>query len=147
MTAPDTDGCVFCRIVGKSAPASIVYEDATSVAFMDINPINEGHLLVIPKQHRVTLDDCEEEIARHLMAVVKRLNHSVSKAVRCDGVLNEIMNGEAAGQEIFHLHVHVVPRFRDDGFGWRFPAGYRQRVTPRPTLDAVAARIIASVPG
>ncbi|MEA3209959.1 MAG: asparaginyl-tRNA synthetase [Chthoniobacter sp.] len=142
-STPDPGKCTFCQIVGKTAPVSIVHEDAVSLAFMDINPITRGHVVVIPKQHFVTLEDCDENVARHLMAVVKRLNRTVSKAVQCEGVLNEIMNGEAAGQEIFHLHLHVIPRFRNDGFGWHFPAGYRQRVTARHLLDEVAAQICA----
>lgn len=133
--------CIFCEIVARKAVASVVFEDELSLAFMDINPINKGHVLLIPKQHFETIDDCEESVARHLMSRLKELNKAVSEASKCEGVLNEIMNGEAAGQEIFHLHIHIVPRFRNDGFGWRFPEGYRQHITPRESLDIVAAQI------
>jgi histidine triad (HIT) family protein len=111
------------------------------MAFMDIFPINTGHVLVIPKRHIVTLDDCDETVARHLISTLRIVNRAVQAATDCGGILNEIMNGEAAGQEIFHLHIHVVPRNTDDGFGWRFPKGYREHVPSRQLLDHVAGKI------
>ena len=133
--------CIFCKIVKNESPASIIYKDDISLAFLDIYPITEGHTLLIPRKHFVTLDDCDEETAKHLMMVMKKLNGVICKAVKCEGVLNEIMNGEAAGQEIFHLHLHIVPRYKDDGFGWFYPKGYREEEKSREKLDEVAARI------
>ncbi len=135
--------CIFCDIVNKKVPASVVYEDEKSMAFLDIYPITKGHTLVIPKKHFITLDDCDEEAAKHLISVVKKLNPTICKSVKCEGILNEVMNGEAAGQEIFHLHFHIVPRYKDDGFGWIYPKdyGYREKSTERDILDGVAERI------
>ena len=133
--------CIFCKIVDKELPASVVYEDDKSLAFLDIYPVTEGHTLVIPKKHYETLTDCEEEIAKHLITVIKKLNGVVCRAVRCEGILNEAMNGEAAGQEVFHLHFHIIPRCKDDGFGWFYPKGYREKIEPRETLDEIAERI------
>lgn len=132
--------CTFCKIINKEIQSSIVYEDDIAIAFMDIQPVNEGHTLVVPKKHYETLEDCDEETAKHLMAVTKKLNTSVSKAVKCEGVLNLIANGEAAGQEIFHLHIHIVPRFKNDGFGLKFSYEY---FIPkeRKTLDETAEKI------
>ena len=135
------ENCIFCEIVKRSAPASVVYDDEICLAFMDINPINAGHVLVIPKAHFVTLEDCDGVVAKHLMLAMKMLNKAVQTATRCEGILNEIMNGEAAGQEIFHLHIHVVPRNRGDGFGWHFPKGYRENVTPQELLYEIASKI------
>lgn len=134
------EDCTFCKIVNKEFQSSIVYEDDIVVAFMDIQPVNEGHTLVVPKKHFVTLDDCDEEIAKHLMAVTKKLNNAVLKAAKCEGVLNLIANGEAAGQEIFHLHIHIVPRFKNDGFGLKFADEY---FVPkeRKALDETAEKI------
>jgi len=132
--------CIFCKIVNKRLPSSIVYEDENVVAFLDIKPVSEGHTLVVPKRHFVTLNDCEEEVAKHLVVVLKRLNISVSKAVHCDGVLNAVMNGEFAGQEVFHLHFHIIPRFKNDGFGFRFPESYEIK-KEREIFDEVASRI------
>ena len=120
----------------------MVYEDELAVAFMDLHPITEGHVLVVPKQHWVTLEDCPEHLARHLAAVVKKVNQMVSRAVDCQGILNEVMNGEAAGQEVFHLHWHVIPRTKGDGFGWTYPESYdATRPSARGDLDELAARI------
>lgn len=118
------NSCAFCKIANKELSSSIVYEDDIAIAFMDIQPVNEGHTLVVPKKHYATLEDCDEETAKHLMAVTKKLNTSVTKAVKSEGVLNLIANGEAAGQEIFHLHIHIVPRNSNDGFGLKFSDEY-----------------------
>lgn len=133
--------CIFCEIVKKAAPASIVYEDDTVLAFLDIFPIIKGHTLVIPKKHFDSLEDCDEDVAKHLMAVIKKLNLAVKKSTKADGILNEVMNGEAAGQEVFHLHYHIVPRFYNDGFGWFYPKGYRDKEEERSSLDDVATSI------
>jgi len=139
--------CLFCAIVSKASPASIVYEDELSLAFLDIYPITRGHTLIIPKKHFASLNDCDEEIAKHLLAVTKKLNIAVCKAVKCEGILNEIMNGEAAGQEIFHLHYHIIPRTKDDGFGWVYPPGYRKKIQDRALLDNVAEDIQKNIKG
>src|SRR5215831_10643102 len=89
-----TDSCVFCYIVARTAPVSLVYEDTVCMAFMDIYPINTGHVLVIPKRHFVTLDDCDETVARHLISTLRMVNRAVQAATDCGGILNEIMNGE-----------------------------------------------------
>jgi len=131
--------CVFCDIVAQRAPASIAYEDEVCLACMTIEPINTGHVLLLPKRHVVTLDDCEDAVARHLVSVLKTLNRAVQSATGSQGVLNEIMNGEAAGQEVFHLHIHIIPRNAGDGFGWHYPQGYGRM--PRDRLDVAASKI------
>lgn len=133
--------CTFCKIVNKEESASIVFEDDKSLAFLDIYPITEGHTLVIPKKHFISLDDCDEETAKHLIVIVKKLNGVVCKSVRCEGILNEVMNGEASGQEIFHLHIHIIPRNKNDGFGWFYPKGYRDKIKPREELEIIANKI------
>jgi histidine triad (HIT) family protein len=134
--------CVFCEIARGASPASVVYEDDDAVAFMDLHPITEGHVLVIPKQHCVTLEDCPEHLVGHLATVLKKVNQMVTRAVDCQGILNEVMNGEAAGQEVFHLHWHVIPRNQGDGFGWTYPESY-DPTTPsaRAYLNELAAQI------
>ncbi len=132
-------GCIFCDIVAKRAPAASVHEDEICVACMDVQPVNAGHVLLLPKRHVGTLDDCDDAVARHLISALKRLNRAVQAATGCQGVLNEIMNGAAAGQEIAHLHLHVIPRNAGDGFGWVYPKGYGP--ARREQLDAMAAKI------
>ena len=107
----DESSCVFCKIARKQASAALVYEDESVMAFLDIRPLSEGHTLVIPKEHYATIFEIPEELVAHLHRIVKRVALAVKKATEADGISIIQQNGKAAGQEIFHLHVHVIPRF------------------------------------
>lgn len=133
--------CIFCDIVSKTSPASIIYEDDTCLAFLDIYPVNEGHAIVIPKHHCSDLQECPPQTAQHLIAVVQKINAAIMKAAGCNGVINEIRNGLEADQEIMHFNVHAVPRKLNDGFGWFFPPGYRERPIEREKLDRLAEAV------
>ena len=132
--------CVFCDILEGTSPASILHEDAQAVAFLDLYPIQEGHALVIPRTHVVDLAGCAPDLAGHLFAVAGRLGRILTQAVGAEGFNVWTANGKAAGQEVFHLHLHVLPRFTADNFGLRFPQSYPQAAA-RTDLDALAARI------
>lgn len=107
--------CVFCRIIRGELPAVKVYENDLVVAFLDIYPINPGHVLVVPKRHVTRLEELSDEEARDLVLAAARLAPAIVRAVKAEGY-NIVMNiGKAAGQEIEHLHLHIVPRFSDDG--------------------------------
>ncbi len=113
--------CIFCKIVNGELPSTKVYEDEGFLAFMDIGPVNKGHVLVIPKRHAETFLDLSEEEAAELFKRVNRIAKAVKEALNAEG-LNIINNvGAASGQEVFHVHVHIIPRFSNDGmkFGWR----------------------------
>jgi histidine triad (HIT) family protein len=117
--------CIFCKIVNQEAPSSVVYEDAGTLAFMDIRPVNPGHVLVIPKRHCVYLADVTPEEFARVAAVAREAAGALRRSgLRCEGVNLILADGEVAGQEIFHLHMHVFPRFAGDGFGFRFGRGY-----------------------
>jgi histidine triad (HIT) family protein len=103
------ESCTFCKIVRKEAPASIVYEDEEVIAFMSIRPINVGHTLVVPKKHYENIYEISEEETAYLYKVVKKLSHAVKQAVDAEGIRIVQNNGEAAGQVIFHMHVHIIP--------------------------------------
>ncbi|MFB6301263.1 MAG: HIT family protein [Haloferacaceae archaeon] len=109
--------CVFCRIVAGTASARVVRETETTLAFLDANPLAPGHTLVIPKAHRERLADVESDIAADLFDEVHELAPRVEAAVDADAVTVGVNDGRAAGQEVPHLHVHLVPRFDDDGGG------------------------------
>jgi diadenosine tetraphosphate (Ap4A) HIT family hydrolase len=139
------DYCVFCEIIAGRQPASIVYRDDLCTAFMDIRPVNPGHLLVIPNRHATCLAELPEETGAQLFRVAQRLAAALRQSgVRCEGVNLFLADGEAAGQEVFHVHLHVLPRYRGDGFGLRFPPGYG-RQAPRPELDEIAGRVRAAL--
>ena len=137
--------CVFCEIVAGHAPASIVFQDDRCCAFMDIQPVNPGHVLIVPVAHVAFLDDLDEETGAYLFTVAQRLSRAIRRSgVRCEGVNLFLADGEAAGQEVFHVHLHVFPRFRNDGFGLRMRPDYG--VLPaRSDLDVLAATIHAEL--
>lgn len=132
--------CVFCCIVAGTADASVVYEDDRVLAFCDINPVNPGHLLIIPKVHRVGLVDLDESDGSRMFVVAQRLAAAVRRiGLRCEAVNLFLADGEAAGQEVFHVHLHLFPRYLGDRF--RLHSG--QRPMPRSDLDEIAARVRA----
>ena len=130
--------CVFCDIVTGAAPASFVYEDPDVVAFTDIRPFTTGHLLVIPRRHAVGLGDLPAELGAKVWLVGQRLASSLRRSgLRCDGVNLFLADGAAAFQEVFHFHLHVIPRFRGDRIQLRAKPG-----TPRRAeLDRIAAAV------
>ncbi len=133
--------CIFCQIVEGNAPSSKVYEDDSCLAFMDIQPVNPGHVLVIPKTHYVDLSDLPAETGGHLFQVAQRVALSMPKTnVKNEGIDLFLANGEAAGQEVFHVHLHVIPRYKGDGFGFRFGPNYNN-LPERSALDAIAIQI------
>jgi histidine triad (HIT) family protein len=139
--------CVFCDIVRGEAPATMVCADPDLVAFMDIQPINPGHLLIIPRAHAAALSDLDPELGGRMFQVAMKLAAAVRRAgVRCEGVDLFLADGEAAGQEVFHVHLHVIPRFWGDGFGFRFGPDYFER-PHRAALDEVGARIRLELEG
>jgi len=127
--------CIFCAIAAGLAPASVIYRDAMCVAIMDIKPVNPGHVLVIPLSHAASLADLDPPTGALLFTVGQRIAAALRHSgLRCEGVNLFLADGEAAGQEVFHVHLHVIPRFQDDGFGLRFGPNYH---TP-PIRDALA---------
>lgn len=106
--------CPFCGIASGKASASIVYEDAAVVVFMDLNPANIGHTLVVPREHWENIYEVPDDALADLFSVVKRVSAAVKKTVGAEGISVLQLNGRAAGQTVMHFHVHVIPRFRGD---------------------------------
>jgi histidine triad (HIT) family protein len=134
--------CVFCRILAGERPASFVYRDERCAAFMDIRPVNAGHLLVIPVRHAPYLADIDPSEAADVMKVGHLAAAALrASGVRCEGVNLFLADGEAAMQEVFHVHLHVIPRFRGDGFSLGFSPAYYGRQPDRSALDSLAATL------
>jgi diadenosine tetraphosphate (Ap4A) HIT family hydrolase len=131
------ENCIFCQIVAKQAPSSILYEDATVMAFLDIRPLNMGHTLVIPKEHYVDIFDTPDKVLAAVHVVSKQLAVAVKKATNADGISIIQQSGKAAGQDIFHIHVHVVPRFE----GQKLPSFHELKLVDRVELEAMAVKI------
>ena len=134
-------GCVFCEILAGRLPSSIVSQDDSCSAFLDIQPINPGHILVIPNSHAASLAELEGAAGAALFLVARRIAEALRiSGLKCEGVNLFLADGEAAGQEVFHVHLHVVPRYKGDGFGFRFPPGYTTR-PERSKLDDLSLKI------
>jgi histidine triad (HIT) family protein len=136
------DPCIFCQILSGAIPGTFIYRDAECAAFMDIKPINPGHVLVVPVQHAAYLSVLNRRTAGRMM----ELAHTVVAALRastlrCAGVNLFLADGEVAMQEVFHVHLHVFPRYVGDGFGLRFGPHYSKQ--PRDALEVAAASIRA----
>ena len=137
--------CIFCQILSGALPGTFIYRVADCAAFMDIKPINPGHVLIVPVQHAAYLSVINRRTAGRMM----ELAHSVVAALRastlrCGGVNLFLADGEVAMQEVFHVHLHVFPRYVSDGFGLRF--GPRYSIQPRDVLEGAAASIRAGWP-
>lgn len=118
--------CLFCKIIAGEIPSERVFEDAHAYAFLDIHPVNKGHTLVVPKTHAENIYDITSEGFSALMETVRALSPIVKKAVEADGINIGMNNGGAAGQIIFHAHVHIIPRYGDDGFRHWHGAPYEE---------------------
>ncbi len=136
--------CPFCSIASGKTTASIVYEDATVLAFMDMNPANLGHTLVVPREHWENIYEVPEKVLAEVVGVVKRVSGAVKKTVGAEGISILQLNGRAAGQSVMHFHVHVIPRFRGDHISKAIGAmvGHQGLEKPeRIDLDKIAKKI------
>jgi histidine triad (HIT) family protein len=134
--------CIFCQILRGDSPASFVYRDERCTAFLDIQPVNPGHLLVISDVHAPYLADLDAGTAAHLMRVAHGLTAALrGSGLRCEGVNLFLADGEAAMQEVFHVHLHVLPRYGGDEFRRRFFGPDYGTQPPRAELDEAARQI------
>lgn len=115
-----TDECIFCQIVAGDMPSYTVYEDEQTLAFLDVNPVSEGHTLVVPKVHAAQITELDAEITGAVFQTAQKLAQRAETKLGAQGVNLLQSNGEAAGQEINHVHVHVIPRYPGDGFTFNF---------------------------
>ncbi len=137
--------CIFCKVVAGEAEASIVFQDKFVTVFMDICPVIQGHSLVVPNVHYPKLAGIDEIHAQKIFLTGQRIAKAIQASnLTCDGINLFMADGRAAGQTVFHSHLHVIPRYVGDGFGLRFPVGYGEQPA-RAELDRVAASIRAFV--
>ena len=106
--------CIFCKIVRKEAPAHVAHADARALVFMDLFPAADGHVLVIPRRHAVNVLDCDDADLAAIGPLVRRVAHAMRRVFSPDGIGVFQLNGAAAGQTVFHYHVHLIPRRRGE---------------------------------
>lgn len=118
---PHDPSCLFCKIVKGELPSSTVLETDDAVAFLDINPVIPGHLLVVPKAHHADITELPADLAGHVGSLLPRLCRAVKAATGAEGLNVVVNNGRVAGQTVGHGHWHVIPRFEDDPVDWPWP--------------------------
>ena len=136
--------CTFCDLIQGAAEVSVCHEDADSIAFMDIQPVNAGHVLVVPRAHYNSLLDVPPEIGVHLFQVTMRLAGAIRRVTGCDDMNIVVNSGAAAGQDEPHYHVHIIPRRENDGFEINLPFD-GSAMPDRTLLDAMAVQLIAAM--
>jgi histidine triad (HIT) family protein len=130
--------CVFCRIIRGELPSSRILEDSITSAFLDLAPVNQGHTLVVPLRHVVSFTDLTTAEVASMGRIARQVAAALKATVpSCEGVTLSMADGAVAGQEVGHAHMHVIPRHRGDGFGWRRHGG----ATARPQLDELVCQI------
>jgi len=134
----DPDACIFCQIVAREAPAHRVFEDEQTLVFMDIFPVTEGHTLLIPKSHCTNLLDARPHELEAVVAHSQRIAHAIRRVIAPDGIGVFQLNGAAAGQTVFHYHMHLIPRMRGE------PLALHGRRLGDPERLAETARALAA---
>lgn len=131
--------CVFCKILNGELPVSMIYRDEKIAVFVDLYPVNEGHLLIIPTYHAPYMKDVDAETLQHMMTTAQKMNAALRVSnFPCEGVNLFAADGEAANQEVFHFHLHVFPRYKGDGFGFKYDKQRHFRQSKREQMDAIA---------
>ncbi|MBQ4559204.1 MAG: HIT family protein [Tyzzerella sp.] len=115
------ENCIFCKIAAGEIPSATIYEDDDFRVILDIEPASKGHALILPKEHYANLYELPEELASKVLIVAKKVITSMTEIVGCDGYNVLQNNGEVAGQTVFHFHMHLIPRYKDDDvtIGWK----------------------------
>ena len=108
----DSD-CIFCKLANGVFPTNFIYEDEDFKVILDANPATKGHSLILPKKHFKNLLDADEEVLKKALPLAKKLSNKLIYVLKCDGVNVLQNNNEAAGQAVFHLHIHLIPRYKD----------------------------------
>lgn len=137
---PSSGHCIFCDLIRGAAEVSICYEDSVAIAFLDIQPVNPGHVLVVPREHYEVLQDIPKDVGAHLYQVATKLIPRVQAASGASDMNIVVNSGAAAGQNVMHYHIHLIPRREGDGFD--VPLPFPGSLMPnRQQLDGMAARI------
>lgn len=115
------DNCIFCKIANGEIPSKTLYEDEEYRVILDLGPAAKGHALILPKNHYANLYELPEEAASKVMLLAKKMTAQMTDKLHCDGFNLMQNNGETAGQTVFHFHMHLIPRYKDDGqrIGWK----------------------------
>lgn len=133
--------CIFCKIIAGEIPSATVYEDADFKAIMDISPAAIGHTIILSKRHCENLLDLDDETATKALIVARKIAKAMIEELQCDGINLLQNNGEAAGQTVFHFHIHLIPRFKGDNVFMEWSHGKYMDGEAAELAEAIAGRI------
>ena len=131
--------CIFCKIANGEIPAATIYEDDEFRVILDLGPASKGHALILPKEHAANIYELPDELAAKAMILAKKMATKMTEKLGCDGFNIVQNNGEVAGQTVFHFHMHLIPRYKNDGVGIQWKPG--------TLTDEVKAEILEKVKG
>ena len=131
------ENCIFCKIANGDIPSATLYEDEDFRVILDLGPASKGHSLIIPKSHASDIYEISDEMAGKAMVLAKKMAGKLTKALACDGFNIVQNNGEPAGQTVFHFHMHLIPRYKNDGVGISW--------TPGELTDEAKEEILAKI--
>lgn len=135
------DDCIFCKLANGVFPTNKIYEDDDFTVILDASPANEGHALILPKQHYANLFEIDDEVSAKVLPLAKKVAKALKEEFNCDGVNVVQNNGEAAGQTVFHFHVHVIPRYDNDDFKIGWPQSEPDADKQTALAERLAARL------
>lgn len=133
--------CIFCKIANGEIPSKTLYEDDSFRVILDISPASKGHAIILPKNHASNIYELSEEDASKIFVVAKKVATAMQKTLNCDGLNVLQNNGEVAGQSVFHLHVHLIPRYKDDKLTIKWTPGTEDEVLTDDLIDAIKKEI------
>ncbi len=133
------ENCIFCKIANGEIPAATLYEDADFRVILDLGPASKGHALILPKTHAANIYELSDELAAKAMVLAKKMATVMTEALECDGFNIVQNNGEPAGQTVFHFHMHLIPRYKNDGVGLTWTPGELTEEDKKEILAKVKA--------
>ena len=133
------ENCIFCKIANGEIPAATLYEDADFRVILDLGPASKGHALILPKTHAANIYELYDELAAKAMVLAKKMATVMTEALECDGFNIVQNNGEPAGQTVFHFHMHLIPRYKNDGVGLTWTPGELTEEDKKEILAKVKA--------
>lgn len=135
------DNCIFCKIANGEIPAATLYEDEDFRVILDLGPASKGHALILPKEHAANIYELSDELAGKAMILAKKMASAIAKALDCDGLNIVQNNGECAGQTVFHFHMHLIPRYKEDRVGISWIPGNLTDEAKEEILSKVQAQL------
>lgn len=137
------NNCIFCKIIGDEIPSTTLYEDENFRVIMDISPAAKGHAIMISKKHFANIFELDEATASKSMVLASKIAKAMKDELKCDGINILQNNGEAAGQTVFHFHIHLIPRFKDDSVTITWRQGSYEEGEANATAEAIRKRLIS----